>query len=633
VKFAVPAGAAASSVEVSTNGLSACFLGAAQAGAKSDVAVALDAGSFYYFEATRSQLANGADVVLGLSATAATEPPAGGLVPRADTLVVSGTELLTTDSAGTLVTTAAGAGAVFGFAVDLRSGYPVVSVIAPASVNPSVCSGLGAAAPCIIYRWQSAAPATALSIYAWGSGTGTSGPRVSINTGSDQLARPYTYATSAVLSLLRAKRLQGAVGFNPQWPAASGPASLPTLTPTRGDRAVMRLDDAAPFRAITVTPTNTAAGAIAWTDELGTSRGSGASITIDTALMTALGVGEHVLTASVVNPQNGRYGQTRVRLLVAAAGDDSDHDGDGLTYNQEVAAGVGLDPGSADSDGDGLSDGAEVALGKNPLVADNDAIASLPRRGAMVREVGTSPGLVVGDDGLSVTFTGELNPACVARVAPFDDPVYSSSATGPEERCRKRSIRANVGIVPGEFRYFESERLGAQNDLLNIGHGVVAADAQIDPYCCFIDPGDPDYDPLVPYYAGTPPSLAVNSVGGVFRRLQQISPESLNLEQTRFYGFAVDYTSAEPKVYIVGTDINGLMTVSSAVGGIGFAAAAPVIPMHYGHPYDGSGPLARMNLGLQKFHYPLGDIKTALIARGANVSTFQPGVGAHRWQP
>jgi hypothetical protein len=628
VKFATPVGAAASSVEVSSNGLSACFLGTAQAGAKSDVAVALDAGSFYYFEAKRSQAT---DVVLGISATAATEPPAGGFVPRADTLVVSGNELLTKDSAGTLVTNPAGAGAVFGFAVDLRSGYPAVSVIAPASVNPGACTGIGAAAPCIIYRWQSAAPAAALSIYAWGNGDGTNGPRVSINTGSDQLARPYTYATGAVLSLLRAKRLQGAVGFNPQWPAASGPASLPTLTPIRGDRAVMRLDDAAPFRAITVTPTNAAAGFITWTDELGTLRGSGASITIDTALMTALGAGEHVLTASVVNPQNGRYGETRVRLLVATKGDNSDHDGDGLTYNQEITD--GLDPGSADSDGDGLSDGAEVALTKNPLVADNDASASLPRRGEMVREVGTSPGLVVADDGLSVTFTGELNPACVAHVAPFDDPVYSNSAVGPEERCRKRAIRANVGIMPGEFRYFESERLGAVNDpLRNIGHGVVAADAPIDPYCCFIDVNDPGYDPLAPY-AGTPPSLAVNSVGGVFRRLQQISQESLNLDQTRFYGFAVDYTSSEPKVYIVGTDANGLMTVSSAVSGMGFAAAAPVMPMHYGHPYDGSGPLARMNLGLQKFHYSLGDIKTALIARGANVTTFKPGVGAHNWKP
>jgi Bacterial TSP3 repeat len=634
VKFATPVGAAASSVEVSSNGLSACFLGTAQAGARSDVAVALDAGSFYYFEATRSQAA---DVVLGLSATAATEPPAGGFVPRADTLVVSGSELLTKDSAGTVVTNPAGAGNVFGFAVDLRSGYPAVSVIAPASVNPGACTGLAAAAPCIIYRWQSAAPAAALSIYAWGKGDGTNGPRVSINTGSDQLARPYTYATGAVLSLLRAKRLQGAVGFNPQWPAASGPASLPTLTPGGGDRAVVRLDDT---QTITLTPANTAAGAITWKDEGGIERGTGTTMAVNAALMAALGgVGEHVLTASVVNPQNGRYGETRIRLLVKDRGKNDDDDGDGLLYDDEKR--LNLNPGNADTDGDGLSDGAEVALGKNPLVADNtDAPAGAPLRGAMVREVGTSPGVVVGDDGLSVTFTDELNPACVAHVAPFDDPVYSSSAIGPEERCRKRAIRANVGIAPGEFRYFETQRLDAA---LNFGHGLTALDAQIDPICCFIDPpnppsaGDPDYASYTPngLYPNAAPSLAVNSIGGVFRRLQQIDAgfdTPFNLDKTRYYGFAVDYTGSEPKVYVVMTDTSGAMTVSQAVAGLGFAANAKVIPMLYGHPDAPTVPSSRVNLGLQKFHYDLTAVRVEVKARGADDTKLVPGVGAHRWK-
>jgi Bacterial TSP3 repeat len=626
VKFATPVGAAASSVEVSSNGLSACFLGAAQAAAKSDVAVALDAGSFYYFEATRSQAAN---VVLGISATAATESPAGGFVPRADTLVVSGNELLTTDSAGTVVTHPAGAGAVFGFAVDLRSSYPAVSVIAPASVNPGACTGLAAAAPCIIHRWQSAAPATALSIYAWGNGDGTSGPRVSINTGSDQRALPYTYATGTVLSLLRAKRLQGAVGFNPQWPAASGPASLPTLAPDGGDRAVVRLDDT---QTLALTPTNTAAGTITWKDAAGTERGTGATITITPALMTTLGgAGEHVLTASVVNPQNGRYGETRVRLLVKAVGTNDDDDGDGLSYNEERTRVPPLNPGSADTDGDGLSDGAEVALGKNPLVADNDAAASLPRRGAMVRETSTSPGLVVGDDGLSVTFTEELNPACVAHVAPFDQPLYFAPPElgGPEERCRKRAIRANVGIEQGEFRYFETQRLGA---VQNFGHGVITPDAAIDPYCCYVDPSETALYP----YEGTPPSLAVNSIGGVFRRLQQIgagfSP-SYSLDQTEYYGFAVDYTGSEPKVHIVMTDSSGAMTVSQAVAGLGFAANAKVMPMLYGHTDAPTVPSSRVNLGLQKFHYNLTDVKNALQAQNAPAASFKPGVGAHNWKP
>ena len=202
-----------------------------------------------------------------------------------------------------------------------------------------------------------------------------------------------------------------------------------------------------------------------------------------------------MLTASVVNPQNGRYGETRVRLLVAATGDNSDHDGDGLTYNQEKAA--GLDPGNADTDGDGLSDGAEVGAGQEPARGRQRRQPRHCRvRGAMVREVGTSPGVVVGDDGLSVTFTGELNPACVAHVAPFDDPVYSNSAFGPEERCRKRAIRANVGVAPGEFRYFESAAPRRANGCATSAMASSRRDAAIDPYCCFVDPREPELYPV-----------------------------------------------------------------------------------------------------------------------------------------
>jgi hypothetical protein len=73
--------------------------------------------------------------------------------------------------------------------------------------------------------------------------------------------------------------------------------------------------------------------------------------------------------------------------------------------------------------------------------------------------------------------------------------------------------------------------------------------------------------------------------------------------------------------------------VSQAVAGLGLPANAEVAPMLYGHPDAPTEPSSRVNLGLQKFHYDLAAIKTALIARGANVTTFTPGVGAHRWQP
>ncbi|WP_282133667.1 Ig-like domain-containing protein [Cellulophaga baltica] len=49
---------------------------------------------------------------------------------------------------------------------------------------------------------------------------------------------------------------------------------------------------------------------------------------------------------------------------------DSDCDNDGLTTDQEVAAGT--DPDNPDSDNDGLSDGEEIALGTDPNNADSD---------------------------------------------------------------------------------------------------------------------------------------------------------------------------------------------------------------------------------------------------------------------
>jgi outer membrane protein OmpA-like peptidoglycan-associated protein len=47
-----------------------------------------------------------------------------------------------------------------------------------------------------------------------------------------------------------------------------------------------------------------------------------------------------------------------------------DTDGDGVTDEDEIAAGT--DPASADSDGDGLSDGEEAEAGTDPLSADSD---------------------------------------------------------------------------------------------------------------------------------------------------------------------------------------------------------------------------------------------------------------------
>jgi hypothetical protein len=219
----------------------------------------------------------------------------------------------------------------------------------------------------------------------------------------------------------------------------------------------------------------------------------------------------------------------------------------------------------------------------------------------------------------------------VQHVAPFDDPIYNSAAYGPEERCKKRAIRANVGVAKGEFRYFETRRFSALANPENIGQGIITPSAQIDPYCCYVDPID---EASIFPYTGTAPSMTVNSVGGVFVKLIQIgagfSP-NFSLTQTDYYGFAVDYTGADPKVYVVMRDSTGAMTVSQAIDVAGFADAA-AMPMLHGHPTSETAPSASMNLGLQKFHYDLSAVKAALDARSVDTTNFKPGVGAHRWQ-
>ncbi len=428
----------------------------------------------------------------------------------------------------------------------------------------------------------------------------------------------------------------------------------PTLSAQGATRAVVRKGDATPLPASFTVAVggNPSTGTVAWRDEAGTSRGSGTTLPLNPAA-TALAAGEHTLTARITNPVNGRSAETAFSLLVLAADAETDDDNDGLNYSDEKLAGT--EPGNGDTDGDSLADGAEAGLGTDPTRADsdnntiNDGVqlagtfaASFPARSLMANEPGKSAGVLIDADGLSITFGPELNAACVNKTGPFNDAIYSGSATDASERCRKRAVRANVGVQPGEFRYFETRRLG-NTALPNIGQGIITPSAQIDPYCCYIDPGDSDYatyvsgSPPAPTVANiTPSSVTFNATGGVFARLIQVdAPFSpgldFDLNATNFYGFAVDYRGANPLVYLVARDSNGDIVVSQALDPGAFSGA-PAMPMLHGHPVSGTGPHAAINLGLQNFHYPLADVRAAITARGAvNAGEMAGGVGIHRW--
>jgi hypothetical protein len=437
----------------------------------------------------------------------------------------------------------------------------------------------------------------------------------------------------------------------------------PTLTAQSSTRAVVRKGDTAPLpAAFTVTVGgNPSTGTVAWKDEANASRGSGNALPLNTTA-AALAVGEHTLTATITNPANSKSAEASFSLLVLAEGADTDDDNDGLSYTQETAAGT--EPGNGDTDGDSLADGAEAGLGTDPTKANSDADpandgvqlgnlngtggAALPPRSLMANEPGKSAGVRIEADGLSITFGDELNAACVNKTGPFTDAIYAGpptgSATDAEERCRKRAVRANVGVRPGEFRYFETRRISSLSStaLPNIGQGIITPSAQIDPYCCYIDPGDDDYtryvggSPLAPTPANsTPSSMTVNAVGGVFARLVQADTPfgpgpDIDLNRTDFYGFAVDYRGPNPVVYVVANNSGGALIVSRALDPGAFGGA-PVMPMLHGHPVSGAGPHAAINLGYQKFHYSLTDVRAAINARGGDAAAMAGGVGIHRW--
>ncbi len=625
VVFETPAGAAASNVTLSSNRSSACFTGSKPYGVRSTVAVGQGPDSFYYFEASRSSLVN---MNIGVGGAALLDSGSGpDLGPTADSLVASHTNTLTQDGAGGTQYGQVGEQTVMGYAVDYRGTHPVVYVIGNANAPGATCpSGQTGNVPCVLNRVQLARTTGALHIYAYGTGDGSStGPMVSINTGSDLAAKPYAYPQAGVRQALRASFYQGDRGFNPQWPSGVGPVALPALSRTGRERAVVRLGDGTPHTSALSATAGGSTAAIQWTDETGTLRGTGGTLSLTPTLLAALGAGEHALRAGVTDTSTGLYTELSHTLKIDASGTNLDDDGDGLNYDQEKTAGT--DPANADSDADGLSDGAEAALGFNPALTDTDGNgindgrqlagnAALNQRLSLVMETGayaTSRGIVLSDDGLSAAFTSDVNPDCVQRRG-----VYADADFADIQHCYKRAVRANGGVQPGEFRYFETRRLAGQD---NLGQGFITANSTIDPYCCFNNTAAPSAPA-----ARTPPSMSVNSAGGMY--VQLVTTNGYNTSATTHYGFAVDYTGANPVVYVVTNDGVGGMAINplSTPGFNGQAA----IPFFYGNPLSDTEARGAMNLGLQSFHYDTAALRTALGSLGANVSQFQPGVGVHR---
>ncbi len=642
VRFATPSAAASALVTLSSNATTACFNGPQAVAVKSTVAISQGASNFYYFEATRS-------TPYGVTVGVAGTPDAllsGGtnFAPRSDALVVQGGSAITVNGAGSAVYGQAGTGRL-GFAIDHHSKDPVVYLLGAAADNPWVCGGVAPGDLCVYSRTQLAGRTGQIYIHAHGDGT--AGTSVSINVGSNLVSKPFAFSTAAVRAALRGAWSQGDRGFNMQWPGTTGPAAAPTLTATSFAHAVIRQGDTTPVRPALAVTTNAGSANVRWTDALGVQRGVGTSLSLSASLLSSLGAGEHSLRATATSTTTRRSSEVAYRLTVLSPQQNTDDDGDGLSYDQEKT--LGTDPGNPDSDGDGLSDGAESALGFSPTRADSDGNrvkdghqlagnSSLPLSARLVMETGTyatNSGIVLSNDGLSAAFTGDMNQDCVQGKGAFTAPIYTQDV----EVCHKRAVRANVGIKRGEFRYFETQRLNATR--LNLGHGVIAPSTQIDPYCCYQATVYP-----TPANALTPPSMGYNSMGGIFMQLVYFGSwpyyPDLDADATVYQGFAVDYTGTNPVVYMVMTRPDGGLAVSDGFTLLGFNGA-DVMPMMYGHPLSDTEAKGAINLGVRKFHYDLTAVRSALSSHvqvstepappaAPNMARFVPGVGIHRWR-
>ena len=367
------------------------------------------------------------------------------------------------------------------FAVDYRGPHPVVYVFAStavansatsnvsASTQLSYCSGSSSTStPCVVGRYVLGQVTDPLFIYAIGSNqAGTA--KVSINTGGDLTAKPPMFAALPVHEAVRKRFFKGEIGINTQW-ASSALTALPAVTAGARTKSVLQIADATPFAGSTSFSVTAPAGtSVQWLSDTGALLGATSTLSLtDSAVQTLIGLGTHRLQAVVTNGTTGKVNAAEFTVIYTNT--DSDDDGDGLTYSQEKAANT--DPSNPDTDGDGISDGAEASFSLNPLVADNTSTGSRVelRRETGVSGLATSQGVILDDDKLGAVLSFDLNPDCLANTLPA---IVGFTSAPTEEQCKKRAIRASEGIPQGQFRYYETRRLVANGNDLNMGQGFV----------------------------------------------------------------------------------------------------------------------------------------------------------------
>ena len=226
-------------------------------------------------------------------------------------------------------------------------------------------------------------------------------------------------------------------------------------------------------------------------------------------------------------------------------------------------------------------------------------------------EIGVHPvrATIVDSDGgrrqaqVNITATGDVPTVTPVRL----DPTLAGTGDGIELDANglqalwviddKMGIRANQPMI-GAFQYFEVTRLGGP---INQGTGLSILDGSLNPY---------EID-------GSPPSLAINTSGGIWQSICFL--QGYDTTNTT-YGFAVDYRGLNPIVYVI---IGNVVVYEYVM----YDAFVPVYPMVYGNPDPdpASGPYDMQIQFTGDFTYDPAAAMTTYGVPAADLLDFEEG--------
>ncbi len=483
---------------------------------RTDQSIAAGSG-FYYFEGRREIATD--NMGFGVATASASLVNYGGYSAQSIGINALGYIYYNqTNQLGSANTSISGTD-TYGIAVDYRGVNPIVYIIASNTLMfTQVMDQVTTPLHILVYGYQN-----------------TTGVQQTVNTALDLAASPFTYDVRSILS---AAGISGAASIIDGWQE-----SIPvTRVAINGGDQSVTVGQSITLNAVA---TNAAgddiSSTVSWSTDTGLS-GSGASFTLTDSL-----VASYIVSAQVNDEQ-----AQPVSISVTIQFVDIDTDSDGLSDSQESI--LGTDPLVADTDADGINDGDEVNLyGTNPLSADTDGdgLSDLyevnnllnPLDAVDAANDADNDGYSNFDEFQQGTDPNDIfsYPNSPARLSATDkDPSINLTAdrfgVTYTAGSTHRAVRSNVAIQPGSgFYYFEGTRQVASG---NMGFGVATAAATLANFG-----GDSDQ------------SIGMNSLGLVYyNNTSQLGSNNTIISSAATFGVAVDYTGANPVVYLIAGD-------------------------------------------------------------------------------